>query len=212
MERVSHAQPYGVEGWDGYLDEFTDGWRDKDYRQLTDLFFLRKLRGSLLDVGCAVGDGIPLIASRCPRLDSISACDFSSRAVETAASRFNSADVSQHDVHRPFSRSWDNVICLQTIEHLDDPELAVRNLSAAANRNLIVGTPYKNRRPDADHRWSFDEADFVGIFDGYRIDRAALNIYYYRGPECWQVPAAFISLRVAVRRAQRRMERSKMGI
>ena len=43
---------------------------------------------------------------------------------------------------------------------------------------LIVSTPYKNRRPDIDHMWSFDENDFKEQMDSYVIGENESNIYW----------------------------------
>ncbi len=43
---------------------------------------------------------------------------------------------------------------------------------------MIVGVPYRNRRPDENHLWSFDENDFSELIDDYRIDKRERNIYW----------------------------------
>lgn len=179
MEAVEDAQPYGVAGWNRHLGSVADGWRDKDYVLLAALFRLDHLEGSLLDVGCAVGDGFPVLQRSCPRVDSLGGCDFSSKGVATARRRFGAVDAFVHDVHEPLPSQWDNIVCLQTLEHLPDPVAAIANLVAATRRSLIVATPYRNRRPDTDHRWSFDEGDFADVFDGFVLDPARRNIFWY---------------------------------
>jgi SAM-dependent methyltransferase len=182
VQPILDAAPMDVSGWDDALSAMPDGWRDKDYRLLSWVFRLRKLGGSLLDVGCAVGDGFPVLRKACPRVTELAGCDFSSEGVAVAAARFPEVSLFQHDLNDPLPRTWDNVICLQTVEHVEDPERAIANLDAAAKEVLIVATPYRNRRPDRDHRWSFDEHDFTDVFDGFVLDRRGLNIFWHRSP------------------------------
>ena len=73
---------------------------------------------------------------------------------------------------------YDNIICLQTLEHLEDPVIAIRNLIDATQKLLIVAVPYRNRRPDENHLWSFDENDFSDLMDSFRLDKKQKNIYW----------------------------------
>ena len=180
MKRVDDADPLEVSGWDSMLREHHDGWRDKDYVQLAALFRLRRLSGSLLDVGCAVGDGFDVLRRGCRPGTQLSGCDFSEEGIRTAASRFPAVSLFVHDITDQLPGRWSTVISLQTIEHLDDPLAAVAAMNAAATRVLIVAAPYRNRRPDRDHRWSFDERDFGDTFDGRVLDHPMRNIYWYR--------------------------------
>jgi trans-aconitate methyltransferase len=180
VERVPDVGPATVSDWDLTLGEYSDGWRDKDYRQLEELFRLGRLAGTLIDVGCAVGDGLSTLRRACKGTAQFSGCDFSAEGIRISATRFPDVEFFVHDIHKPLPRTWTSVISLQTIEHLDDPVTAVKNLAEAATDTLIVAAPYRNRRPDRDHRWSFDVADFAGMFDGWLLDRAHRNIYWYR--------------------------------
>jgi SAM-dependent methyltransferase len=204
VERITGAEPYDVVGWDRHLSEYPSGWRDKDYVQLVTMFRLSTLQGNLLDVGCAVGDGFPVLQRAARGVDRFHGCDFSPEGVSNARLRFPSVRLFVHNIQTPLPGQWNTVISLQTIEHLDDPRLALQNLSSAAKDTLIVGAPYRNRRPDADHRWSFDENDFTDVFEHWVIDNGAKNIYWYRSSTALLVRsplrARAAHLRVAARR------------
>ena len=208
MEPVSGAEPFGATKWGEHLGAMGETWRDKDYVLLADHFRLDRLRGDLLDVGCAVGDGFPVIRAAAAQITSYAGCDFSPEGVATVARRFGDVETFVHDVHQPLPRSWDTIVCLQTIEHVEDPVLAVSHLAAAARRTLIVATPYRNRRPDTDHRWSFDEHDFTDVFDGWLLDRPQRNIFWYRSIDGPIERSALSARLLQVRRSiERRLKR-----
>ena len=70
------------------------------------------------------------------------------------------------------------MICLQTLEHLEDPKAVMLNLIKATEDVLIVGVPYREARPSENHVWSFDENDFAEFTDAYYIDKRQKNIYW----------------------------------
>jgi hypothetical protein len=84
----------------------------------------------------------------------------------------------KYNILKPLPESYDNIICLQTLEHLDDPHKAMHNLVSATRKVLIVGCPYLNRRLAKDHQWSFIESDFCDIVDSYCLVIRKQNIYW----------------------------------
>lgn len=182
MRRLEHAKDWGEVGWDRFFEDTGTHWRNKDYRFLADVFDLSGLRGSLLDAGCALGDGQPLLYSLCHDVTEYHACDFSDQAIETCQRNpaLTRTTFFQHDLQLPIPSSFDNIICLQTLEHVPAPEKAFANLLSATRKVLIVGTPYRNRRPDENHLWSFDKSDFRQFWDSSVIGQAGLNIYWMR--------------------------------
>ena len=93
----------------------------------------------------------------------------------------DSADV-KHDLNvfpYPFeNNSFDVIFCLQTLEHVENPRCAMLNLIDATQNLLIIGVPYRNRRPDENHFWSFDENDFSELTDSYCLDKKQRNVYW----------------------------------
>ena len=84
----------------------------------------------------------------------------------------------QHNILESISEKYDNIICLQTIEHIEDPRRVVKNLVDATKMILIIGTLYRNRREDDNHLWSFDESDFIEYTNEFCIDKRSRNIYW----------------------------------
>lgn len=180
MKRLPNAQNYGEKGWNRFFHETGMQWRDKDYRFLAEVFDLGCLRGSLLDAGCALGDGQRFLYGVCRNITQYHACDFSHEAIDTCR-RNPSLDRTRffrHDLQAPLPFSFDNVLCLQTLEHLPDPEKAFGHLVSCAREVLIVAAPYKNRRPDENHLWSFDKSDFRHFAARHATGQNGLNIYW----------------------------------
>lgn len=180
MERIDGFVNWGPNGWNRFFVKKGQQWRYKDYRHLETIFDLSVLRGSLLDVGCALGDGLIYLKNKCTRVDSFGGMDFSNQAIETCRTNLKLREMEffQHDIIKPFPVKYDNIICLETLEHVENPRSAIENLIDAAKSILIVGVPYHNRRLSENHLWSFYENDFSELVDSYCIDRRQRNIYW----------------------------------
>lgn len=98
---------------------------------------------STLDAGCGEGETItrlgPLLGKR------IAAVDISAYSVDRLLERQPSVEVRTASImDLPFpDDSFDLVLCLEVIEHLDDPKRAVRELSRVATREVVVSVPYE---------------------------------------------------------------------
>ncbi|MBT3201369.1 MAG: methyltransferase domain-containing protein, partial [Phycisphaerales bacterium] len=137
------------------------------------------LAGSLLDVGCGLGDGLRLMRRNMSRISSFAGTDFSDEAIRKNSENDSLAGIEffVHDIHQPLERTYDNIICLQTLEHLPEPAVAMNNLINATDGVLIAASPYKNRRPDENHLWSFDETDFADEAVSF-LDKRKRNIFW----------------------------------
>lgn len=180
MQRIEGANDYGASGWDEFLRRKGGHWRDKDYRYLEEVLRVSRFSGTLLDAGCALGEGLLYLRPRCPRVTAFAGADFSGAGIQTCENNpsLGFAKFFRHDLMEPIPRSYDNIICLQTIEHVPDPLRAFRNLLAAADRLLVVSVPYRNRRPDENHLWRFDESDFADLATVCRLGQKDHNIFW----------------------------------
>ncbi|MCP3177499.1 class I SAM-dependent methyltransferase [Desulfuromonas sp. KJ2020] len=181
MIRVVESLDYSQKEWNQFFSEKGESWRDKDYRFLAQVFELSNFFGTLLDVGCGLGDGEIFLKENCNNISEIYACDFSSQAIETCRNnkKISNTHFFVHDLMtQKFSQTFDCVICLQTLEHLPNPNKAFKTIYEAAEKLLIVSTPYKNRRPDKNHLWSFDENDFNEYNGQWIIAQEGLNIFW----------------------------------
>jgi len=180
MERIETSVNWQEDDWDSFFTKKGRQWRNKDYRYLNDIFDLHQLNGSLLDVGCGLGDGLVYLKNKCPNVKNLFGVDFSRKAINACRSNQKLSGMSffQHDILKVLPEKYDNIICLQTLEHLENPKAAMQNLIDAVKKVLIVGVPFRNRRPDENHIWSFTQDDFSELTDSYCLDKRQRNIYW----------------------------------
>jgi SAM-dependent methyltransferase len=166
--------------WDRFFSDKGASWRDKDYRFLNSVFDISKFQGSLLDVGCGLGDGLIYLMRNCPRVNKLYGIDVSEKAISIGKQNpsLSRVDLFQHDIMQPLTSIYDVVICLQSLEHVTDPKIAVRNLINAAGSLVIFSAPYRNRRPDIRHIWGFEKNDFLDVADHYCYGQNYTNIYW----------------------------------
>lgn len=98
---------------------------------------------SLLDAGCGEGETIARLAGRLP--DRVAGVDIRADCVAYTGRRFPGMEVSQQDVRElPFaSGAFDLVICLEVLEHLDEPAAALSELSRVSRRDLVISVPHE---------------------------------------------------------------------
>lgn len=154
-EGIEHAK----EDIDKMFLSMGDYYRDKDYRMLAEIFDVQLFAGTVLDVGCALGDGIVYFKEQNPSPEYYG-LDISSIAIKKCIDKNIEAKFFQHDIRSPLDRKFDITICLQTLEHLMNPSLALKNMLNATNRFLIISVPYLNRRKDPGHLFSFNRTTF----------------------------------------------------
>ncbi len=180
MKRLQTFVNWEQKDWDSFFVQKGNHWRDKDYLYISNIFDLHMLKGSLLDVGCGLADGLVYLRKKCPKVNRLIGADFSGKAIENCRNNPELSDMEffQHDILTPLPEKYDNVICLQTLEHVQDPQTAMQNLINTTQNLLIAGAPYRNRRPDKNHLWSFDESDFSDLVDSFSLDKRHKNIYW----------------------------------
>jgi SAM-dependent methyltransferase len=115
-------------------------------------------RGHLrtFDAGCGNG-GFSIFAANIG--NEVVAASFSSDDQESARRRadalgvtgidFRVIDLREIDAHRPALGMFDQIICLETIEHVTDDEGLVKSLAAMLKPGgqILVSTPYDGHRP-----------------------------------------------------------------
>jgi GT2 family glycosyltransferase/glycosyltransferase involved in cell wall biosynthesis/SAM-dependent methyltransferase len=129
---------------------------------------------SILDCGCALGDGTAVLAAEFPR-SQVSGFDFSASAVETARKAHPGIDFFVSDFEA-LERSADVLIVSHCLEHLSRPVFALRHLAARSRRYLLVLVPYlESYPPHHEHRRVVHAGTFPEEVDGWRVaDRMVL--------------------------------------
>ena len=180
MKKVEDFAKWGPQGWNTCFGQEAYQQGEKFYACLSSVFNLSVMKGSLLDVGCALGEGLRYLNRKTPHVSQFVGVDFSSQAITNCRSNPELATMKfiQHDIHQPLLEQYSNITCLHILEHVDNPQLVMQNLIEATKDILIVGSPYRNRVPDEDHLWSFDESDFADLVDAYCLDKKQKYIYW----------------------------------
>jgi SAM-dependent methyltransferase len=98
---------------------------------------------TVLDAGCGEGETIARLDGMLG--DCISAVDINPYCVERTLERHPTAEVTEGSVKqlRFPDGSFDLVLCLEVIEHIDHPDIAVRELARVAARDVVVSVPYE---------------------------------------------------------------------
>jgi ubiquinone/menaquinone biosynthesis C-methylase UbiE len=97
----------------------------------------------VLEVGCGEGHLIEHLQSHVPQVKQFCACDLSLSRLgvkyPTAIEfKTGSAYALPYD-----DRSFELVVCCEVLEHLEDPELAIRELYRVTSRYVLVSTPHE---------------------------------------------------------------------
>jgi len=154
--------------WDAKFTSFTtERWRDFNYRLLAE-YLPRDTAFSMLDVGCALGDGCLFFKQAFPLAD-ISGCDFSEVAVKKAKKKGEGINFFVLDILKdnPPAR-YDYMITLSTLEHFNDPFGAVDKCLRFVDCALFIMVPYEKEFDNprlytkGEHRFLFNETSFAG--------------------------------------------------
>ena len=94
--------------------------------------------GTVLDVGCGTGTGTAMIS----RTTSCDGADICEKNLEFARQIYPWLDFIPWDMEgEPLGRTYQHVVCVEAIEHVEDISKALRNLMGAATDRLWLSTP-----------------------------------------------------------------------
>lgn len=151
--------------WDGIFSKKDDYLRDFPYRPLLEI--LPKDREfSLLDIGCAMGDGLELLKKYFP-LAKFSGADLSPLGIAKAKAKTKDIDYFVLDIvtgNPP--KKYDFISLFHILEHINDPFPIVDKCLKFVNEALIVCTPYIEQFDNPrlylsrEHRYLFNEVTF----------------------------------------------------
>jgi SAM-dependent methyltransferase len=151
--------------WDKKLAARGNFWRDFPYRHIAE--FLPQEEGfSLLDIGCALGDGDIYLKKTFPQAK-INGLDFSEYAIKKAKSKSDAVSFFRLDILKDdLPASFDYIMMASTIEHFNDPFFVVDKCLKAVRKALIIFTPYTQHFDNpvlysrGQHRYLFNEHTF----------------------------------------------------
>lgn len=151
VTRVSERGPHGQ--WLGGAPPATTNYEkfqtgNPVVRRLLDRFYAtlrEEVRAvgpqSLLDAGCGEGESLARLDDLVP--SATKAVDFNPACVQFTAERIPTAAVSRADVRElPFADAeFELVLCLEVLEHLEEPEVALTELRRVSGGQVIVSVP-----------------------------------------------------------------------
>lgn len=151
--------------WDRKLASYGDSWREFPYEYLLE-FFPPDTEFSLLDIGCALGDGCVVLKKRFPK-SMISGADFSETGIAKAKDKsgdvnFYVLDIRKDELHE----KYDYITLVHTLEHFNDPFPVVEKCLKYVKKALIIQVPFVERFSDphlysrGQHRYLFNEETF----------------------------------------------------
>ncbi|MCK4744785.1 class I SAM-dependent methyltransferase [Candidatus Parcubacteria bacterium] len=151
-------------------------------RQIVEIVQSLKISG-ILDAGCGEGLIIHNILRKIPKVK-IDAFDISEQALENAKkilpnNNFFQGDIT--DIKLP-SNDYDLIIALEILEHLENPEAALRELKRATKKYCLISVPWepffslgnlscgkniKRIGKDKEHLQFWNKKEIVGIVEKY---------------------------------------------
>ena len=111
------------------------------FRHLVNLTASKKV-DSILDVGC--GEGFTLNRLREKGIgEKLEGIEYSQDAIDLGKNMYPGVKITKGDIHSlPYKdNSFDLVLCTEVLEHVKDPDKALRELVRVSKKYLIVSVP-----------------------------------------------------------------------
>jgi len=125
---------------------------------------------SVVDLGCGRGHVLNVISKVRPECV-LTGLDFSETILDEAHVRYPTINFIKGDLyHSPFKdNEFDYAISTQCLEHLDDPELAIKEMARIVKTGgkAMLTTPYADSQPNKEHYWNFEYEDLENMFNKY---------------------------------------------
>lgn len=157
---------------------------------------LVKEGGTVLDAACGSGYGGHILLNRCQNVMGVDICEEAVSYAQVVAKQKGLEDRLVYGVENvadlPFAKdTFDSVVSIETIEHLDDVEQgeAIEGFLRVMkpDGNLIITTPIHNQEKKNEfHKQEFNEAEFDDF-----LKRHFREIKYFNATE-FCVPQNFI--------------------
>lgn len=136
---------------------------------------IRSKKYSVVDFGCAQGEGTELFANAFPG-SRVTGVDISTEAIRIAQQKnkrasFFAADLTAHP------GKWDVMITSNTLEHFHQPWDMATRLSGKIGRYILILVPFEEPnvpRPNYEHFYSFNRGNIPAAFGGFHLDHVTV--------------------------------------
>ncbi|MFH2137093.1 MAG: class I SAM-dependent methyltransferase [Candidatus Omnitrophota bacterium] len=142
-------------------------WRSFPYETLLE-FLPTDKPFTLLDIGCALGDGCIFLKEKFPDSD-FSGADWSSVGIATAKEKSKEINFFELNILKNSPpKNYDYISMLSTLEHFDHPYEVIEKCLKFVNKALFIYSPYTKSFDDPHlygsglHRFLFNEDTFAG--------------------------------------------------
>lgn len=121
---------------------------------------------SLLDWGCALGDGTDVLAQSISGAV-VTGCDFSPAAIDNATAHYPNIEFQCFDVaEAKVDRHWDFVFSSNTLEHFYKPWEMLDAVSRVARMGVVLLIPYEEYLRIEEHFYTFEAGNIPFRLDG----------------------------------------------
>ena len=113
------------------------------YNQLTELTKELKIK-TVLDAGCAEGFGLKILSNH-KTVKNLEGLDQSADAIKLGKRLHTFIKFTKGDIYKmPYKdRQFDLVICLEVLEHLKNPEKALKEIIRVAKKYCLLSVPHE---------------------------------------------------------------------
>jgi len=120
------------------------------FRIVDRLITKHKLQGDLVDIGCGTGSFLENISRRKLPLKTLWGLDFSKEALKICREKNLGIQTLQRNILEPkfpLKQQFDIVTCLEVLEHLEHPQIALGNIRKLLKKDgtLIISTPFSQK-------------------------------------------------------------------
>lgn len=137
---------------------------DKAYKKDNDEVISRLADGSVLDLGCGSGKLLKMLADEGREIMGIDNNETALGMCEDKGVPAEKCNLDKEDISLD-DKSFDNVICVHTIEHLEYPEKLIRDACNLAKKKVIILSPL-GKRLDPRHKQEFKTVNDFGQYFG----------------------------------------------
>lgn len=137
------------------------------YERLIDLLITHGVdyeQKRVADIGCGTGGLLKAVDARA-QTKSITGFEYSEKALEIARSQVSSVEFCYFDIYEGTPRQFDVIFCIEVLEHLLHPDVALRNITAMlADRGVLLITVPNGRIDNFDGHINFWSPESWDVF------------------------------------------------